>query len=182
VTAPIGRGSPALGLPPPLSLNSGEGEKPRQNIAGGARSAPITPGRRMPVIDRSKVDPRIREAGEGMEAMFLDYMMKVMRETVPKSDMDLESPASGIYRSMLDSETATRAAKTGGIGLADQIIAYLDSRQYNLPQGHEAPSAKSVNQPRQYEAAAPKSQESDKSSRSLNVHGGTQNAGEQHGQ
>ena len=93
------------------------------------------------LIDRSKVDPQIVRAAEGMEAMFLDYMMNVMRQTVPKNELDLESPATGIYRQMLDSEYAQKAVRTGGVGLAEQIIAYLDSRRYTLPQGHGAPSA-----------------------------------------
>ena len=84
-------------------------------------------------IDRSQVDPMIVQAAEGMESMFLDYMMKVMRQSVPKNEMDLSNPATEIYQGMLDSETAQRAARTGGVGLADQIIAYLDSRRYNLP-------------------------------------------------
>lgn len=93
-----------------------------------------------PVADRSKVDPQILEAAEGMETMFLDYMLKVMRDTVPKNDMDLESPATKIYRGMMDSEYAKAASKHGGIGLADEIIAYLQSRGYDLPMGHGAPS------------------------------------------
>lgn len=78
------------------------------------------------------------QAAEGMEAMFLDYMMKVMRQTVPKNDMDLQSPATEIYQGMLDSETAQKAARTGGIGLADQIVAYLESRRYTGKTGETA--------------------------------------------
>jgi Rod binding domain-containing protein len=85
------------------------------------------------------VNPEIVKAAEGMEAMFLDYMMQVMRQTVPKNDMDLDSPATRIYQSMMDSEYAQKAAHQGGIGLADQIIAYLDSQRYNINQGHGVP-------------------------------------------
>lgn len=112
----------------------------KMNWGENALSAPSTPPRLAPVIDRSKVSPEIRQAAEGMETMFLDYMMKVMRQTVPKNDMDLESPATEIYRSMMDSEYAEKAAHHGGIGLADQIIAYLDSQGYNLQEGHGAPT------------------------------------------
>ena len=105
---------------------------PKDQMEWGANalSAPTTPNHRMAKVDRSKVDPQTVQAAEGMEAMFLDYMMKVMRNTVPKNDLDLESPATEIYRGMMDSETAQRAAKQGGIGLADQIIAYLESQRY----------------------------------------------------
>lgn len=109
----------------------------RQTMQWGdnALTAPTTPARRVEKVDRSKADPQNVKAAEGMEAMFLDYLMQVMRNTVPKNDMDLESPATGIYRSMQDSEIAQIAARNGGIGLADQIIAYLESQRYTLPKG-----------------------------------------------
>ena len=103
-------------------------------------SAQISPSRRESVIDRSKINPETLKAAEGMEAMFIDYMLKVMRQTVPKGEMDLESPATEIYRGMMDSEYAQKAAHHGGIGLADQIIAYLDSNRYNLSKGQDVPS------------------------------------------
>jgi flagellar protein FlgJ len=95
----------------------------------------------MAVVDRSRVDPQIVKAAEGMETMFMDYMMKVMRQTVPKNDLDLESPATDIYRSMLDSEYAAKAVKAGGVGLADQIVAYLEAQRYNPMNGPAAPAA-----------------------------------------
>jgi Rod binding domain-containing protein len=104
-----------------------------------ALSAVSTPDKRLPVVDKSKVDPNTLKAAEGMEAMFLDYMMKVMRQTVPKSDMDLENTGTEIYRSMLDSEMAQRAAHIGGVGLADQIVAYLEMQRYNSNQGPQVP-------------------------------------------
>ncbi|MGK5082219.1 rod-binding protein [Bdellovibrionota bacterium FG-1] len=112
----------------------------RMDWGANALAAPTTPGRRLPVVDRDKVDPGLRQAAEGMEAMFLNYMMKVMRETVPKNDMDLESPATAIYRGMQDSEYAQKAAHNGGIGLADQLIAYLEGQRYNLPGGQGVPT------------------------------------------
>ncbi len=73
--------------------------------------------------------------------------MKVMRQTVPKNDMDLESPATGIYRGMLDSEMAAKAAHNSGLGLKDQIIAYLQSQRYNLERGNKALPHESVGGP-----------------------------------
>jgi Rod binding domain-containing protein len=65
--------------------------------------------------------------------------MKVMRETVPKNDMDMNSPAINIYQGMQDSEMAQKAVKAGGIGLADQLIAYLESERYTLPREQGVP-------------------------------------------
>jgi Rod binding domain-containing protein len=93
------------------------------------------PSKMAPNIDRSRVDPAVLEAADGMEAMFLDYMLKVMRQTVPKGDAESDSPATEIYRGMLDSEIAQKAARTGGVGLSEQIIAYLQSRSYTGNQG-----------------------------------------------
>jgi Rod binding domain-containing protein len=89
--------------------------------------------------EHANEDPQIRKAAEGLEALFLDYMMQAMRKTVPKNEMDLESPATEIYRGMLDSETSQTAARMGGVGLADQIVAYLSSQRYTLPRGKVAP-------------------------------------------
>lgn len=98
-----------------------------------------TPANRIQPIDRNRIDPEMRKAAEGMEAVFLDYMFKTMRETVPQNEMDLENKGSQIYRSLLDSEHAERIARNGGIGLADQIIAYLQQQSYNSRQGHGVP-------------------------------------------
>jgi peptidoglycan hydrolase FlgJ len=113
------------------------GFSPSPQIERGANAltAPETPHLRTPSVDRSKVDPKIIEAAEGMETMFMDYLMKVMRETVPKNDMDLENGATAIYRGMLDQEYAQKAVKAGGVGLSDTIIAYLAPESYNLPKG-----------------------------------------------
>jgi len=100
-----------------------------------ALTAPTSPGKRLVVVDRTKVDPKLRKAAEGMEAMFLDYMMKIMRQTVQKSEMDLENSATQVYRSMQDSELAQKAASAGGIGLADQLIAYWETQRYNPNMG-----------------------------------------------
>jgi Rod binding domain-containing protein len=106
-----------------------------------ALTAPVTPDRRVAVVRRDQVDPAIVEAAEGMEAMFLNYMMNVMRETVPKNELDMNNGATQIYQGMLDTQTAQKAAKHGGVGLADQLIAYLVSERYTLKKEHGAPES-----------------------------------------
>jgi flagellar protein FlgJ len=103
--------------------------------SASARDAPISSQRRLPVVDRQKVDPNLVKAAEGMEAMFLDYLMKVMRDTVPSERTGADASAHQFYSGMRDSEFAQAAAKRGGIGLADQIIAYMESQRYNGKQG-----------------------------------------------
>ncbi len=107
--------------PPDLSLQV------NTHVNGMTRES--SPSKVIPHVDRSKADPGNVRAGEAMEEMFIEYMMKVMRETVPKSEFS--SPATEIYQSMLDSEYSQKAARAGGIGLADMVIAYLESQRYN---------------------------------------------------
>jgi hypothetical protein len=107
---------------------NGELQQTQQNAKLLATAPP--PAKRMPIVDRSQVDPKLVKAAEGLESMFIELMFKEMRKTVQKSDMDMENHATQIYRGMLDHEMADTAARTGGVGLADQIIAYLQSTGY----------------------------------------------------
>ena len=139
MSAPIALGH-SISLPlSPLSGDNSLTRPLREEVPENARQARVSSDRTVQRVDRSKADPQNVKAGEGMEAMFLDYMYKTMRQTVPKNEMDLESSATEIYRSMQDSENAQKAAKMGGIGLADTIIAYLESSRYNSNQGHAVP-------------------------------------------
>lgn len=108
---------------------------PNQRLTQNAQDAAISPSRRLEQVDLNQVDPKILEAARGFEGLFLDQLMRVMRQTVPKSEMDLENGATEIYRGMLDSEYSKIAANTGGVGLAEQIVAYLQSRGYTENQG-----------------------------------------------
>lgn len=126
-----GAGALSNGLPAPNSQS-------KMHWGKDAKNAPFTSTRITPVIDRSKVNPQLLKSAEGMEALFINQMLSVMRQSIPKNDMDLESPATEIYRGMMDSEYAQKAAHHGGIGLADQIIAYLQSQSYDLGRGQGA--------------------------------------------
>ncbi len=87
----------------------------------------------------ARVPKQLREAAQGMEAMFLDYLMKTMRESVPKNEMSLDNPAVQLYQGLQDSETAKTAARAGGVGLAEQMVAYMMAQSYTGSQGQGAP-------------------------------------------
>jgi Rod binding domain-containing protein len=107
-------------LSPPLNQKS-------QNLDRPERVGPKS---------RMDVDPQVRQAAEGLEAMFLNTMLTAMRGTVQESEYSLENPATKIYRGMLDQEVASQTARNNSVGLADQIVAYLEQRGYN---GSQAP-------------------------------------------
>ncbi len=105
-------------LSPPLNQSS-------QNLDRPAKVGPKS---------RENVDPQVRAAAEGLEAMFLNTMLTAMRGTVQESEYSLENPATKIYRGMLDQEVASQTARNNSVGLADQIVAYLEQRGYNSNQ------------------------------------------------
>ncbi len=147
MTEPVAPGSSSLSFAPQQEASNKRSDRSFDTTLNNvnALAAPTTPEKRLPVVDRTRVAPEVLKAAEGMESLYLNYLMSVMRKTVPESEMSLNSPATKIYQGMMDSETAKTASRTGGAGLADQIIAYWISNGYNLKKdasGH--PPANSI--------------------------------------
>ncbi|WP_324780764.1 flagellar assembly peptidoglycan hydrolase FlgJ [Thiobacillus sedimenti] len=71
----------------------------------------------------------LRAAAQQFEAVFLNMMMKSMREATPQDGM-LDSEQTRMYTSMLDQQLTQKLA-TRGIGLADVMVRQL-SRTLNL--------------------------------------------------
>ena len=65
----------------------------------------------------------LKAAAKQFEAVFLNTLLKSMRDALPNSD-PLASNESKMYRGMLDQEMATRLANKG-IGIADMMVRQL---------------------------------------------------------
>ncbi|MFZ1748506.1 MAG: rod-binding protein [Nitrospirales bacterium] len=75
-------------------------------------------------IDRVEGSVRRGEllrASQDFESYFLSYLMKVMRETVPKGELTA-NPMGDMYYSFYDEEIGKRAAQAGGIGLSAYVL------------------------------------------------------------
>ncbi len=75
-------------------------------------------------IDRVEESARRGEllrASQEFESYFLSYLMKVMRETVPKGELTA-NPMGDMYYSFYDEEIGKRAAQAGGIGLSAYVL------------------------------------------------------------
>lgn len=75
-------------------------------------------------IDRVEESSRRGEllrASQEFESYFLSYLMKVMRETVPKGELTA-NPMGDMYYSFYDEEIGKRAAQAGGIGLSAYVL------------------------------------------------------------
>ncbi len=72
-------------------------------------------------------EKKLKEACEGFEAVFINKLLKQMRDTVQKSDF-LHSPYEDNYLSMFDQELADKLSKEGGIGIGDMLYQQLKQR------------------------------------------------------
>ena len=66
----------------------------------------------------------LQKASEQFEAYFISYLLKVMRETVPKGGL-LENKMGQVFHAFYDEEIGQRATESGGIGLAQLILSSL---------------------------------------------------------
>ncbi|HTT10216.1 MAG TPA: flagellar assembly peptidoglycan hydrolase FlgJ [Burkholderiaceae bacterium] len=85
-----------------------------------------TDARSLDALKRTaKRDPKaaLKGAAQQFEALFLQMVLKSMRDAVPKSGL-LESDAEKMYTSMLDQQLSTQIARSG-TGLADIIAKQL---------------------------------------------------------
>jgi len=82
---------------------------------------------------QAKASPQqaTRQAAQQFEAMFMNMLLKSMREALPNSD-PLASSGSKMYSGMLDSELAQKLSKQG-IGLADVMVRQLERKPAATP-------------------------------------------------
>jgi flagellar protein FlgJ len=99
----------ALATPAPSTMSAGE--SPANNPAAVARV-------RQPPTSAERA--AMKKAATEFESFFLYYMLKTMRQAVPKGKL-LDSKVGETYLGMLDQEVANQAAKQGGFGLAKSI-------------------------------------------------------------
>jgi len=62
-----------------------------------------------------------KKVSQDFEGLFINMMMKSMRETVGKDKLTGGGHGEDVYRSMLDQEYVTESVKRGGFGLAKHI-------------------------------------------------------------
>jgi len=73
----------------------------------------------------------LRETAQQFEALFLQMMMKSMRESIDKSDL-LDSSHADTFEAMFDREVSVAMARRNALGLADMLVD-AQSRQMSAP-------------------------------------------------
>jgi flagellar protein FlgJ len=79
---------------------------------------------RVEAIKKTIEEGKIKKASEEFEAYFISYMLKVMRETVPKGLLT-QNRMGEAFQSFYDEAIGKQSAQVGGIGLAQYIETKL---------------------------------------------------------
>ena len=72
--------------------------------------------------------PQLKEACAELESLFISYLLKEMRATIPKTGLISGGRAEEIYTSMLDTEISKEMASQRGIGLSSLFLDRLENR------------------------------------------------------
>ncbi len=73
----------------------------------------------------------LRETAQQFEALFLQMIMKSMRESIVKSELS-ESNTMETFEGMFDKEVSVQLAKKNSLGLADMLVKNLEQNQANI--------------------------------------------------
>ena len=73
------------------------------------------------VPDEGKNPARLKQALCELESLFISYLFKEMRATVPRSGFINGGKAEELYTSMLDNQLAMELSRKGGIGLSGML-------------------------------------------------------------
>ncbi len=71
---------------------------------------------------------QLKEACSELESVFIAYLLKEMRATIPKTGLISGGRAEEIYTSMLDSQISKEMASQRGIGFSSLILDRLENR------------------------------------------------------
>jgi len=71
---------------------------------------------------------QLKEACAELESLFISYLLKEMRATIPKTGLISGGRAEEIYTSMLDTEISKEMASQRGIGLSSLFLDRLENR------------------------------------------------------
>ncbi len=74
----------------------------------------------------------MEKATREFEAFFLSYMLKTMRESVPKDGLLSGRKGEEIYTSMLDDALSKEMSERGGIGIGELMLKQL-GKDHNAP-------------------------------------------------
>jgi len=110
-------------MPSPISLQTIPWQAIQVSNTLNKTISSLEPGSR-PASGKSS--SQLKEACSELESLFLYYLFKEMRATVPKTGFISGGKAEEIYTSMLDFRLAKELSHKGGIGLSSLLLEKLE--------------------------------------------------------
>jgi len=98
----------------------------------------------------------LKEIAAQFESLFIQMMLKSMREASPAEDEIFNSDAMQQYRDLMDQQLALDMAKKGGVGLAEHIVSQMSGKEPPIPSSPSAQALGTVG--RQISAASARTQ------------------------
>jgi flagellar protein FlgJ len=92
----------------------------------------------------------LEEVASQFEALFIQQMMKSMRDAIPQSDL-MGSEHVDTYQAMADQQMSLNLAEEGGIGLARMLVEQMQTKGYVPNDGRSTDAKKNdlkTNEPR----------------------------------
>ena len=80
-----------------------------------------------PEIKGVSDDAKLRETASEFEVIFIQQMLKTMRESSFESDLLPKSEGEKMFQSLLDEQYANLSSKSGSMGLGEMIYQQLKS-------------------------------------------------------
>lgn len=84
----------------------------------------------------------LEEVASQFEALFIQQMMKSMRDAIPQGDL-MGSEHVETYQAMADQQMSLNLAEEGGIGLARMLVEQMQTKGYVPNDGRGADAFKS---------------------------------------
>ena len=78
-------------------------------------------------------EDNLKEVAAQFESLFIQMMLKSMRDASPAEDEIFNSDAMKQYRDMMDQQLALDMARKGGVGLAEHIVSQLGGGEPPVP-------------------------------------------------
>jgi flagellar protein FlgJ len=88
---------------------------------------------------KSDDDAKLKKACQEMEAVFLNMLLKTMRDTVTKSEIGGNTRQTDTMQSMMDMEMTRNMAAAGGTGIAEMMYRNLTHPGVAHPTAQPAP-------------------------------------------
>jgi flagellar protein FlgJ len=76
---------------------------------------------------------RLRRAAQEFEAVFVEHMLKTMRQSSPKAGLFPSGAGQKLYQDLADQELARAVSRGGGLGLGDVLIRGLTRAEQKKP-------------------------------------------------